>query len=114
MASPARRVPSPPRGPAPAPTPREAERHPVGPPGSHSKFGEDPRDPAKRVGEEVLQITGMTYSEPRVEVDLYPSTDFPGNLHSDLWSLVDATPPKGWTLKVPPWYADLARPDPRP
>lgn len=82
-------------------------------PASHMKFGEDPRDAAKRVGEEVLKIPGMTYAEPRVEVDLYPSTDFPGNMHSDLWFLVDATPPKGWTLKVPPWYADLAWHDPR-
>ena len=64
-------------------------------PATHLKFGEDPRDAAKRVGDDVLLLPGMRYSEPRVEVDTYSSRDSPGNMHSDLWFLVDAMPPEG-------------------
>jgi ADP-ribose pyrophosphatase YjhB (NUDIX family) len=82
-------------------------------PASQLKYGEDPRGAARRVGEEILQIRGMTYAEPRVEVDLYEPKRFPGRLHYDLWFLVDATWPKGSDLAVPPWYAELAWHDPR-
>jgi len=82
-------------------------------PASQLKYGEDPRDAARRVGEEVLQIRGMAYSEPRVEVDLYEPRRFPGELHYDLWFLVNAEPPGGYELAVPPWYAELAWHDPR-
>jgi len=82
-------------------------------PASQLKYGEDPRGAARRVGEEILQIRGMTYSEPRVEVDLYEPKRFPGKLHYDLWFLVDATWPKGAELAVPPWYAELAWRNPR-
>ena len=82
-------------------------------PASHLKYGEDPRAAARRIGEEVLQILGMTYSEPRVEVDLYEPKRFPGILHYDVWFLVDATSPRDWELRVPPWYAELAWHDPR-
>jgi len=81
-------------------------------PATHLKFGEDPRDAARRVGDDVLLLPGLRYSEPRVEVDMYPSRDFPGNMHSDLWFLVDATPPEGLDLRVPPWYAELGWHDP--
>lgn len=82
-------------------------------PARQVKFGEDPRDAARHVGEVILGIRGMRYSEPRVEVDLYPPSWAPDRLHYDLWFFVDAAPPKGWTLKVPPWYAELAWQDPR-
>ena len=82
-------------------------------PASQLKYGEDPRDAARRVGEEVLQIRGMAYSEPRVEVDLYEPKRFPGALHYDVWFLVDAVPADDSTLGIPPWYAELAWHDPR-
>ena len=53
------------------PTRREVHGKGLTIPASHLKHGEDPRGAAKRVGEEVLQIGGMAYSEPRVEVDVY-------------------------------------------
>lgn len=81
-------------------------------PGSHVKFGEEPRAAARRVGEEILQIPGMTYSEPRVESDAYPADFAGGKLHYDVWFFVDAQLPRGWTLKSPPWYAELAWHDP--
>jgi len=82
-------------------------------PASQVKYGEDPRAAAERVAEEILQIRGMTFSEPRAEVDLYEPKRFPGRMHYDVWFLVDGTPPKGWSLRVPPWYAELAWRDPK-
>ncbi|TLZ50814.1 MAG: NUDIX hydrolase [Methanobacteriota archaeon] len=81
-------------------------------PASHLKYGEDPRDAAKRVGEEVLGIGGMTYTEPRIEVDLYEPKRFSGRLHYDMWFLVDATLSKPHALAAPPWYAELGWYDP--
>lgn len=77
-------------------------------PASQLKYGEDPRAAARRIAEEILQVSGMTFSEPRSEVDLYEPKRFPGGLHYDIWFLVDGRPPKGWSLKAPPWYAELA------
>ena len=82
-------------------------------PASHLKYGEDPRDAAKRIGAQVLGVQDMAYSEPRVEVDLYEPKRFPGQLHYDVWFLVDAAPPKSETLAAPPWYAELDWRDPR-
>lgn len=82
-------------------------------PGSHLKFGEEPRAAARRVGEEILRIPGMAYSEPRAESDAYPADFAGGQVHYDVWFFVDAKPPPGWTLTVPPWYAELAWQDPR-
>src|SRR3989442_5168127 len=82
-------------------------------PASQLKYGEEPRAAARRIGEEILQIRGMTYSEPRVETDLYEPRRFPGRVHYDIWFLVDGTPPKGRSLKTPPWYAELAPRDPK-
>jgi NUDIX domain len=82
-------------------------------PASHLKFGEDPREAARRIGEEALQIPGLRYSEPRSEVDFYPSKVVSGEMHYDIWFFVDGTPPKGYELRVPPWYTELAWQDPR-
>lgn len=82
-------------------------------PGSHLKFGEEPRAAARRVGEEILQAPGLTYSEPRVESDAYPAEFAGGKTHYDVWFFVDAKPPRGWTPKAPPWYRELAWQDPR-
>jgi ADP-ribose pyrophosphatase YjhB (NUDIX family) len=83
-------------------------------PASHLRYGEDPRDAARRVGEEILGLRGMRYSEPRVEVDLYEPKRFPGILHYDVWFLVDAAAPPGKAaLAKPPWYAALEWQDPQ-
>jgi len=82
-------------------------------PASHLKFGEDPRDAARRIGEEILRIPGMRYSEPRSETDFYPSKMVPGAMHYDIWFFIDGTPPTGYELQVPPWYAELSWQDPK-
>ncbi len=81
-------------------------------PARQLKFGEDPRHTARAVGEDILRIRGLRFSEPRVEVDLYEPRWLPGKQHYDMWFLVDAVAPKGWTLQVPPWYAELVWLDP--
>ena len=82
-------------------------------PASQLKYGEDPRDAAKRIAEDILQMPGMRFSEPRVETDLYEPKRFPGRMHYDVWFLVDANPPHGTEPAVPPWYSELAWRDPR-
>lgn len=81
-------------------------------PASHVKFGEEPRAAARRVGEEILRASGMAYSEPRVESDVYPASFAGGKPHYDVWFFVDARPPRGWEPKAPPWYAALEWQDP--
>ena len=82
-------------------------------PATHLKLGEDPREAARRIGEEILRIPGLRYSEPRPEVDFYPSKMAPGEKHYDIWFFVDGAPPKDYELQVPPWYTELSWQDPR-
>lgn len=82
-------------------------------PASHLKYGEDPREAARRVGEEVLGLTGLNYSDPQVEVDLYEPKRFPGRDHYDLWFLVDALLPPTTKVVKPSWYAALEWQDPK-
>ncbi len=82
-------------------------------PASHLKLGEDSRDAARRIGETMLGMPGAHYSEPRSEVDFYPSKEAPGEMHYDIWFFIDAAPPKTFELRVPPWYAQLQWHDPR-
>ena len=80
-------------------------------PARQLKFGEDPREAARDIGEHILQMSGMSYSEPRAEVDLYEAKRSPGRMHYDVWFLVDARPREAG-LPSPPWYAELAWFDP--
>jgi len=82
-------------------------------PATHLKLGEDPLEAARRIGEEILGISGLRYSEPRSEVDFYSSKMAPGEMHYDIWFFVDGTPPKEYELRVPPWYTELAWQNPR-
>lgn len=82
-------------------------------PASHLKLGEDPRDAATRIGEQILRLPGARYSEPRVEVDFYASEAVPGEMHYDIWFFVDAVPPDRREVSVPPWYAALEWHNPR-
>ncbi len=82
-------------------------------PASHLKFGEDPRQTARRIGEQILLMEGARYSEPRTEVDAYPSQWTPGETHYDLWFFVDAAPPRTYEARAPAWYHELGWQDPR-
>jgi len=82
-------------------------------PASQLTYGEDPRDAARRIGETILEIPGMTYSEPRVEVDVYEPKRFPGRLHYDIWFLIDGALPKASRVARPSWYSALEWKDPR-
>jgi ADP-ribose pyrophosphatase YjhB (NUDIX family) len=82
-------------------------------PASQLTYGEDPRAAARRIGEQILEVRGMTYSEPRVEVDVYEPKRFPGRLHYDVWFLVDGVPPRNARIGKPDWYAALEWHDPR-
>ncbi len=82
-------------------------------PASQLKYGEDPRAAAKRIAEEILQMRGLRFSEPRVETDVYEPKRFPGRMHYDVWFLMDARVPARREIAVPPWYAELAWHDPR-
>jgi ADP-ribose pyrophosphatase YjhB (NUDIX family) len=82
-------------------------------PASQLKFGEDPRDAARRIGERILVIRGLRYSEPRVATELYEPSWLPGKSHYDVSFFVDATAPKGYRPSPPPWYNELAWHDPR-
>ncbi len=82
-------------------------------PASQLKYGEDPRDAARRIGEDVLGVRGIAYSEPRAEVDLYEPKRFPGRLHYDVWFLVDGALPREARIERPSWYAALEWHDPR-
>jgi ADP-ribose pyrophosphatase YjhB (NUDIX family) len=82
-------------------------------PASQLKYGEDPRDAARRIGAEILEVRGVTYSEPRVEVDVYEPKRFPGRLHYDVWFLVDGVSPRDARIESPSWYAALEWVDPR-
>lgn len=81
-------------------------------PASHLKFGEDPRDAARRVGEEILKIPGLGYSEPGIVTETYRPPWANGATHYDLCFLFDAEAPAEYRPAPPPWYAELAWQDP--
>ncbi len=68
---------------------------------------------ARRVGEKILRVPKMTYSEPRVESDVYPASFAGGKPRYDVWFFVDAQPPRGWEPMAPPWYTALEWQDPK-
>ncbi len=82
-------------------------------PARQLKIGEDPRDTARSIGEEILGFPGLAYSEPRVEVDYYEPSFAPGLRHYDVWFFVEATAPVSLSMRTPPWYRELAWRDPR-
>ena len=81
-------------------------------PASHLKYGEDPREAARRVAEEILRLPGLRLSEPRVETEVGVPARFPEmGPHYDVWFFVDAEGPA--EVEAPPWYRELAYVDPR-
>jgi ADP-ribose pyrophosphatase YjhB (NUDIX family) len=84
-------------------------------PARQLKLGEDPRDAARQIGEEVLGLKGLKYGEPRVEVEFWKlgrhAAGPPARRkmrHFDVWFFVDARLPAGRGVDVPPWFSDLA------
>jgi ADP-ribose pyrophosphatase YjhB (NUDIX family) len=83
-------------------------------PASHLKYGEHPRDAARRVAEDVLQLPGLALSEPRVETEFAVWTRPSGTgEHYDVWFFVDAELPARTRIQRPPWYSALEFHDPR-
>ena len=77
-------------------------------PASHLKFGEDPRDAARRIGEEILTLDkGLVYSEPSVTTFFYEPAIAPGEKHFDVLFLFDVSVETGFNLRTPPWYEAL-------
>lgn len=78
-------------------------------PGRHLKFGEDPREAARRIGEEILLLEkGLAYPEPRVATFLYEPAIAPGEMHYDVDFLFELPLGDGGALRTPPWYETLA------
>ena len=89
-------------------------------PARQLKLGEDPRDAARQIGEEMLGLKGLRYGEPRVEVEFWKLGDQASGpkarrklFHYDMWFLVDATLPRGAKVACPPWFSALSWEDPR-
>jgi ADP-ribose pyrophosphatase YjhB (NUDIX family) len=82
-------------------------------PASHLKYGEDPRAAARRVAEDVLQLRGLRFREPRVETEFAEWTRPSGSgWHYDVWFFVDADGAPDHVVK-PPWFTALEWHDPR-
>ena len=77
-------------------------------PASHMKFGENPRETARRIGEEILTLDkGLTYSEPYVKTFFYELARAPGEKHYDVLFLFDVSIDEGFKVCKPPWYEVL-------
>lgn len=78
-------------------------------PASHLRFGEEPREAARRIATEILGLRGLTFSEPRVESDQYVPARFPElGMHYDLWLFFTAQLPSDAKVEPPSWYRELA------
>ncbi|MBA4423846.1 MAG: hypothetical protein C0390_12245 [Syntrophus sp. (in: bacteria)] len=77
-------------------------------PASHLKFGEDPRDTARRIGEEILTLDkGLVYSEPYVKTFFYEPAIAPEEKHFDVLFLFDVSVEAGVKIRKPLWYEAL-------
>lgn len=83
-------------------------------PASHLQFGENPRDAARRIGEEILLLEkGLDYLEPRVETFYYEPTIAPGEKHFDVTFLFELSAGADTRIHKPPWYESLEWHDPK-
>jgi ADP-ribose pyrophosphatase YjhB (NUDIX family) len=77
-------------------------------PASHLKFGEDPRDAARRIGEEILTLDkGLVYSEPCVKTFFYEPAIAPGEKHFDVLFFFEVSVEADVKVRKPPWYEAL-------
>jgi hypothetical protein len=88
-------------------------------PARQLKLGEDPRDAARQLGNEVLGLKGLSYGEPRVEVEYWQlgdEADGPPErrqaMHFDVWFLIDAHADPAVPPGTPAWYDEVAWVDP--
>lgn len=96
------------------PTRRAAHRHGWTIPASHLRYGEDPREAARRIAADILGLPGISLGEPRVETEFEEPARFPGmGRHQDFWFFFDAKLPATTRLATPPWYDALELHDPR-
>lgn len=78
-------------------------------PGRHLKFGEDPREAARHIGEEILLLEkGLACPEPRVATFFYEPAAAPGEKHYDVHFLFEIPVKRSGELLIPPWYETLA------
>ncbi|MHB9096428.1 MAG: NUDIX hydrolase [Syntrophales bacterium] len=78
-------------------------------PARHLKFGEDPREAARHIGEEILLLDrGLAYPEPYVVTFFYEPAVAPGEKHYDVHFLFEISLDNGGELRTPPWYEKLA------
>lgn len=77
-------------------------------PASHLMFGEDPRDAARRIGEDILALDiDLVYSEPYVKTFFYEPAIAPGEKHFDVLFLFDVSIQDIANVHKPPWYEAL-------
>jgi len=88
-------------------------------PARQLRLGEDPRDAARQIGEDILGLKGLRYGEPRVEVEFWKLGDQASGpparrklFHFDMWLLVDATLPSKVDVRPPAWFSQLSWQDP--
>ncbi len=78
-------------------------------PGRHLKFGEDPREAARHIGEEILLLEGgLAYPEPQVATFFYEPAIAPGEMHYDVHFFFEISLGGSGELRTPPWYETLA------
>jgi ADP-ribose pyrophosphatase YjhB (NUDIX family) len=78
-------------------------------PARHLKFGEDPREAARHIGEEILLLDrSLAYPEPHVATFFYEPAAAPGKMHYDVHFLFEIPLENGYELRTPPWYETLA------
>jgi ADP-ribose pyrophosphatase YjhB (NUDIX family) len=76
-------------------------------PSSHLKFGEDPRETARRIGEILTLDKELVYPEPYVKTFFYEPKMAPGEKHFDVLFLFEVSVQVGAEVGKPPWYAAL-------
>lgn len=77
-------------------------------PATHLKFGEDPRETARRIGEEILILDkGLVYPEPYIKTFFYESAAVPDEKHFDLLFLFELSVGADAEVARPPWYQAL-------
>lgn len=89
-------------------------------PARQLKLGEDPREAARQIGEEILGLRGLRFGEPRVEVEFWRLGDQASGpperrklFHYDMWLLVDTALKDGRAVSRPPWFSELSFKDPK-
>lgn len=86
----------------------KANLHGLTLPASHLKFGEDPLEAARRIGEEILMLPkGLTYQGPGVHTFFYEPSIAPGEMHFDVLFFYDVVLHGDFEISLPPWYASL-------